>query len=295
MWLVFTLAAAALWSAGDVIGSLLTKHHEKNPLVLTWLQSIFDLVILAVIVVFLDVRSSWIHSFFLAGVLAYGGWLMFYYMLDRVDVSVTTAAWGLNAIFISVAGFMLFSESWSLLQSIGVVMVLGGVFFLSYWHRHVSISHTLFLFSLLALLYTPFFVVQKAALLAGESIAVAFFWPFFATKLSGFAYPLLRKNWRRDIFESPIDAWMVSLSMLVVLCSVSGFYAITHAYAAGLASLVAVAANAQPFFIMLFSWLLFHLLPNYTPRELLTQQFVLVKLVSFTVVFVGLALLAFSS
>lgn len=133
MWFVFALAAAALWSTSDIVGSLLVQHHEKNPVVLTWIQSALGLVVLAVIALFIDVRSSWISSFFLAGICAYGGWLMFYYVLHRFDVSITTAAWGLNAIFISVASFVLFGESWSLLQSIGVAMVLGGVFFLSYF------------------------------------------------------------------------------------------------------------------------------------------------------------------
>lgn len=294
MWLAFALMAAALWSVADIVGSLLVQHHERNPVVLTWIQSALDLVLLAVLALLLDVRSSWVFSFFLAGICAYGGWLMFYYVLDRVDVSITTAAWGLNAIFISIASFVFFGESWSLLQSVGVFMVLGGVFFLSYFHRHVSIPYTLFLFSILALLYAPFFLVQKAALRAGESIAAAFFWPFFATKISGFLYPLLKENQRRNILDCPLDGWMISLSAIVVICSVAGFYAITRAYAAGLASLVAVAANAQPLFIMLFARFLLHLFPHYAPRELLTAQSVQVKLVSFAVVFVGLALLALS-
>jgi drug/metabolite transporter (DMT)-like permease len=188
--------------------------------------------------------------------------------------------------------YSLFGERWSLLQGIGVALVLGGVFFLSYYHQHVSITYTLFLFSILALLYAPFFVVQKAALHAGESIAATFFWLYFAAKLSGFLYPLLRGNWRTSILGCSIDGRITSLGALAIVCSLTGFYAITRAYAAGFASLVSVAANVQPFFTILFASFLFCLFPRYAPRELLTAQSVQVKLCSFAIVFIGLGMLA---
>jgi len=53
-----------------------------------------------------------------------------------------------------------------------------------------------------------------------------------------------------------------------------------------------IVGNVQPFFVIGQSWLIAKALPRYAPRELLTAQSVGVKLTSFAVVFVGLALLA---
>lgn len=58
------------------------------------------------------------------------------------------------------------------------------------------------------------------------------------------------------------------------------------------ASLVSVVGNAQPFIVLFFAWLMVRIAPLSAPKELLTKQSVTVKIVSFTIVYSGLALIA---
>ena len=80
--------------------------------------------------------------------------------------------------------------------------------------------------------------------------------------------------------------------MLAMLSSFAGSYVMTLAYEEGLASLVSVVANIQPFLTIFFAYTLVMITPRFAPRELLTAQSVGVKLVSFVIVFAGLAMLA---
>jgi len=64
------------------------------------------------------------------------------------------------------------------------------------------------------------------------------------------------------------------------------------AYEYGPVSLIMVVGNIQPFFVIFFAWMLTKLVPSKAPKELLTRQSVQIKLISFIIVFFGLALLA---
>ena len=57
-------------------------------------------------------------------------------------------------------------------------------------------------------------------------------------------------------------------------------------------SLVVITYNVQPFCVMFFAWLFARYAPAIAPKELLTTQSVQIKLISFAIVFFGLALLA---
>jgi hypothetical protein len=53
-----------------------------------------------------------------------------------------------------------------------------------------------------------------------------------------------------------------------------------------------IVTNVQPFIILLLAYVLYRFLPRKAARELLTVQSLRVKIVSFSVVFAGLALIA---
>ena len=144
------------------------------------------------------------------------------------------------------------------------------------------------------MLYAPFFVIQKAALLNGESIYATFFWPAFMAKIIAFTFPLFRNTCRKNIYRMlpRINIWFLLLNVIATFSSILGFFFMTNAYAVGLASLVAVTENMQPFCVIFLAWLVAFLVPKCAPRELLTIQSVQVKLVSFLIVFVGLGLLS---
>ena len=127
MWFPYTLLGVFCWASLNVTDSLLVKNYEKKPMVLLWSQSLFSIPILCVIPLLFDVRSSWAWVLALGGLLDYGADFVFFYVLDRIDISVTNIAWAILSVYLSIAGFLLFGESWTGLQAIGAVLILGGL------------------------------------------------------------------------------------------------------------------------------------------------------------------------
>jgi drug/metabolite transporter (DMT)-like permease len=231
---------------------------------------------------------------FLVGVFSYGSVLAYYYALDRIDVSVVNAAWSLQSVYVAVLAFLILGEQWTELQAGGVGLILLGVFALFFWHKHVSILHTFLLLSLVAIPYIPSFFVQKAAMSTGATLASTIFFSrigrdAFAVLLP-FAHPRLRRS-LAPLFARASASFLLLNASSAVLSLIAIAFSVT-AFTAGPLSLVSIIGNAQPFFTILIASLLLAFSPTYAPRELLTAQSVSVKLTSFGIVFLGLALLA---
>ncbi len=293
MWFVFALLAVVFWSIPVVLDSVLVRNFVKNPFVLMWSQSCVSLVLLSAAIFFVPLQSAWLPWIVAGSILAYAGDLVFFIALDRVDASVINIAWAFLAIFLSGIGFFLFGETWSHLQTFGVVLVLSGVVFLSLRHHQIGVSAVLFLVAIAAL-YTPTNAIQKAALDVGELTMTVVFWQLFARELLSFVFAWCIPSFRRDI---TVLASSVNLLHYVVFSAVAvtgfflGMFFVAEAYRTGPLSLVSVIANVQPFTVLFLSWMLWRFFPRYVSKELLDSRSVLLKLGSFATVFVGLVLL----
>lgn len=293
MWFVYIMLGNAVWSISDVAVSMIVNKVDRSPLVVGWYIGCIEIFTLVVLALFLPLELVWLGSFFIAGVCIYIGLLLFLVLLSRVDVSVSSAAWVFMSVGIAAGGFIFFDESWSIFQAIGAVISIAGVLLLSFWHKHVAPFRTCGLLALVGLIYVPYFLIQKGALLAGVSLVNVFFWPLLFQKLLAVIFPLLLM--KKKIFigiSKELLPWSLGMMILVVAASLLGFLYTTLAYDAGLASLVGIAENGQPFFLMFFAWIAIWLVPKYAPKELVTAQSFGIKIISFCIVFTGLGLLA---
>lgn len=294
MWLPVILLSAFFWASSNILDSVLVRHIEKHPVTLNWFQAVFGIFLLLLLVVLVPVSSSWAMILLVGGSVAYVGDCLFCYVLDRLDISAINAAWAINAILVSLSSFLLFGEWWSIQETVGAALILSGVFLLSFYHRHISLARTLLLLSCLAACYLPVVLVQKAAVRAGEGLLVVFFWSVVGRECLALGGPLLIPHYRRRILtmlRRPPQSFLALSAGVVVSFSMAMLITI-WAYDLGPLSLVSVASNVQPFFVMTIAWMLSRFVPSRAPRELLTGQSVRVKLTAFTVVFAGLALLA---
>lgn len=296
MWFWFVMLSTLAWSSVNVVDSLLVRHYEKNSFILLWSQSLFSTVLLLLLPLFFDMRSSWAVGLAVFGMTGYFADLFFLRVLDRLDVSVANAAWPLLSLFLSLAGFALFQELWSIQETIGVVLVIGGALMLSFFHQHVSFVRTVVLLGSLALLFVPFYVYKKIAIEAGESPVSVFYWMFIGRECLAFLVPWFLPRMRRQVVTlmRKIDGRYLALSFTVILSAFLGEYFEALAYEVGQLSLVAVATNVQPFTVIFLAWAITRIVPLKAPRELFTRQSIGVKLASFSIVFTGLALIALS-
>jgi len=293
MWIPFVLASTLCWALINVLDSVIVHNYEKHPVVLMWCQSFFSVVLLLVLPFFIDLHSSpWIPYLMLFGAIGLLGDFWFFHVLDHVDVSITNAAWAILSLFLSIAGFIFFQESWTLLQSTGAALIIGGSLYLAFSHKHISMRRTLGLLMTLALLYTPYYIMKKTAIDAGEGAAQTFYWMILGREILAFNVPwfipsirsrgltLLRSSWGFSVFNGA-----------VILCFFLGEFLGALAYNMGPLSLVSIVGNTQPFMVMALAWLSIRSFPGRAPRELLTRQAVSVKLFSFCIMFFGLMLL----
>ena len=294
MWLSFAVGSVVVWSIPLVMDSILIKHYEKDPFILMWTQSCISMVLLSIAAFFVPFESAWIPWLILSSIVAYFGDIVLFVGLHRMDVSVLNIAWAIGAIFLSIIGFLFFGESWTTLQTIAVVCILGGVGFLSYWHHHINFSAVLILIALAAL-YTPTNAVQKAALFSGELIYTTIFWQLLTREAFSFVFPWTMPSFRKKIRTLPgrVDSLFYHLTFWIIVTYFLGVYLLAKAYQSGPLSLISVVGNIQPFVVLFFAWIVWRLFPRYCPKELLDGQSVVVKLVSFIIVFIGLGLLAF--
>ncbi len=295
MWLLIVLASAACWAMVNVLDSGLVRHYHKDPIPLMWSQSMFTVIILTLIACFMDVRSTWAVPLMLCGMVAYVGDQAFFRVLDKVEASVSSIAWAMLAVILSVIGFISFGESWTLLQWSGAGLVLIGVVFLSLWHEEVSWNALAWMLGL-ALLYVPFYVAKKSALLAGQSVVPVFFWLLIGRESFSFFGAMIVPAYRRRIKSllKVVDTQFFVVSGLVIAAFFTAEYLGTKAYSLGPMSLVSIVGNVQPFYAIFFSWLMFRLWSSVRPKEVLEMRSVGVKLATFLLVFCGLALLAVS-
>jgi drug/metabolite transporter (DMT)-like permease len=296
MWILWTLCSALSYAGSNVVDSLIVRHQEKSPAVLLGVQSSVSMVFLLVIALVFRPASPWWLLLLCGGFTGYVADYFFFHVIDRLDISVTNAAWAVMAVFLSLTGFLFFGEHWSLIQAAGAGLILGGVCVLSFGPGDVSVMRTILLLAGLGLLSSPFYITQKAAFAAGQTFLPVFFWTLLGREtlacIVAFSVPRFRRRLLSRLLGS---GWsFYGLNALVTLLFIGGIFGAAAAYVTGPLSLVGVLANTQPFFVILLAWLTAFLRPGRGPKELLSRQSVTRKVLSFGIVFLGLALLSLS-
>ena len=293
MWILLTLTAVLAWSIVNIFDSQLVAHFEKNIFVVSWTQSAFSVPTLIVLSFFISLRTPWALPLFAVGVVAYGADLLFWRLLKIADVSASNFVWAFLAIIMSIIGFTFFHEVWTLPQALGALCILSGVSLFSLWQR-ASLSGTALLLVIgFAVILTPFYVVQKWALTAGQPATATFFWPILGRETAAIFLSPMIPSIRRKIFErlplQPLAYFLLNWASIVLF--LFGVYCSTRAYQIGSISLVSVLINIQPFVVIALAWVAMQIAPAFAPREILTARSVQAKIVSFLLVFAGLALL----
>jgi len=263
---------------------------------LMWSQAMLSMPILLVLSRIIPLETSWLPILLVFGALVYFGDLWFFRVLAHVDVSITNLAWAILSLLLAAAGFLLFNETLHAYQAFGVVLVVGGTVLLSVYHKQLSSKHVLFLVGILALLYLPYYVVKKMAIDAGELPATVFFWMLFARELVAFSVPLVAfPTARHDAMQAIGRSWsFTALNGIVIVSFFLAEYLGALAFDLGSLSLVSITSNVQPFIVIGIAFAIAKFAPKMMPKELLTRQSVTIKLGSFLIVFLGLALLTLS-
>lgn len=296
MWLIYQSAAIVFWAAMNVVDSMIVKHYQQNPFVLGWFLSGISLVMLSIMALFIPIATPWMWWILLGGITGYFGDLAFYRSVRELDVSIVNIAWSIMAIVMAFTSFLFFDERWSQQQFLGVFLVIGGIGVLSLWHKKIEKPRSLLWLPILGCSYVPFYVFQKWILLKGAPLFPVFFWMFIGREITTLLVPLIIPFLRRKLvaYAAIAPGVFYRWCFVAIILFTAGNFLTTAAFASGPASLVSVVGNAQPFIVLFFAWSMARIFPQSGAKELLTKQSVTIKCVSFIIVFLGLAFLAFS-
>lgn len=292
MWLAFALISTFAWAIVNILNSVLVHHYHKSPMMLSWVQSVLSVPLLAIIGFHANIYSSWALNLMIIGMSGYVADLWFFHVAHRMDISVLNAAWSILALFLTVIGVFYFHESWTIIQSAGACLILGGTLLLTFYHQHINLRRTLWLLIILAALYVPFYVGQKAAVTAGEGAVTTFFWLLVGRELPSLFITLASRKTIQLAVEVMHTSWLFPMkSLLIVICYFLAEYFGVLAYQHGPLSLVAIVANTQMFAVIVFAGFFAFLWPRHAPKELFSRQSIVIKLASFALVFFGLILM----
>ncbi len=292
MWLFYILLSTIAWAGVNVLNSVLVHHHHKSPVILSWIQSILSMPVLLVLFFAIETQTSWALPLFVTGMSAYIADLWFFHAADKIDISVLNVAWSILSLFLTVIGVFYFHETWSIHQSFGAILIIIGSLLLTFFHKHINLHRTLWLVTVLALLYVPFYSIKKVAINSNVSAFSAFFWLTIGRETPSFVLPMLSRNVFKKAMTAITSNYLFCLKSLIIIF----FYFLAellgaYAYQYGPLSLVAITSNTQPFFVIIGAWMCMLFWPAFAPKELLTRQSLKVKTASFCLVFAGLLLM----
>jgi drug/metabolite transporter (DMT)-like permease len=200
------------------------------------------------------------------------------------------------AIIMTGMGVGFFGDVLTISQMIGVLLVFVGIATLSFSKLHALSGTALFLMALAGAFYSPFYLTQKWVLSHGETFFSTFFWMILGREFFAITLSSLLPTSRRQILASlPYRSLRFYLFNFVsITLFLFAMYSISRAYAVGSATYVSILGNVQPFVVIAVAWVFTMFAPDLAPRELLTARSLRVKVLSFSLVFLGLALLGVS-
>lgn len=294
MWFFYAMLGNVIWSISDVTVSIIMNKVERSPTAVGWVFCLVHICLLLLYYLVAPVETTWVFIFAFTAILSYVASLCFLVLVQEIDISVSSVSWVFMSLGVAAGGVLIFGDTWTIAQALGAALSVTGALLLALWHKRVDRLRTFLLILGSGLLYVPSFLVQKAAYIQGISVYTVFFWDLLFFDTYAFIVPLLHRNSRLKIrallANFPRD--LLSLVFIWVCMSMLAFFAVAKAYQVGDASLVGIAENGQPFFLMIFAAIATYIAPKYAPKELLSTQSVRIKTLSFCTVFIGLALLA---
>lgn len=292
MWFLFALCATIAQAASDTADSAIVRHEQKDPLLIMFITYGMGLALLAALLPRVDMATAWTVPLLCAGTTLYIADYAYYRIINHIDISTINAAWAMHALYLSVAGFVLFQEHWSATHAAGAASILSGVLMLSLWGNSASIRGTFIRYACLALLYVPVHIVRKMASAEGVDALTLFLLPLLAYCLVAVAAPLVKTPLRTIIHNlQNTTSRFICLICITLASNFAGSYLFVRALASGPLSLSSVVITTQPFFVMLLARVLSATLPAYAPREEFTKRKTGIKIVSFVLVGGGMALL----
>lgn len=295
-WVLVALLSRISFACCNVLDSYFRNLSFRNGFSQNFFGSLYYIVIIPVL--YVVIKPSWPEPQYWGGILIAGVFSALYLVpyleaLKYADSSVVTSYFTLGRIFTPILAFFMINERLSLMEIMGFIVVMLGAFYLSLQAQGGAgkkFEFKPFLLMTLSGLMIALYTVSSKQVFDAWPWEKAFFYIVVvssATSWLTYFLPSVKNHIREDMKLAPVIGRLYGLNVLFgLLGSILFFYSL----ALTKASYVAMAAQFQPFVVILLMFLArrFGLLKEV--RESLDVAAVRKKSVAFFIMALGVLL-----
>jgi uncharacterized membrane protein len=296
MWLIIALLAPIFYAVSNVFDNILANKSFKNPMTLVFYTSLFNVVFVIFLFLFFNFSLpsiSLLPIFILLGVINILYLFPYYKGLQNDDTSIVSSFFGLGRIFIPIWAFFIIGEQLSVLEYIGIVLIIIGSVLLSI---RGSLKDIKFSKAIFYILFASFVISFEGVLLKylfehGVSVIVGIGGEMFISFVYGLFF-LLHKKTRLDIVE---NFFLFKKKILIFfgeeVATFVAFFSGSYALSIAPVSLVQGVGALTPFFVLAYAKLLGKKYP-YLFNEQIGVGNTLKKIILFSITTLGVFLIA---
>ncbi len=210
----------------------------------------------------------------------------YYHALRNIDTSIVVALFSLGKITIPALAYFIVDEKLSLTQYFGFGIILLSTFILNFDIRKLKINAAFFLMLVVSVLLSLSSVLSKYSLQNVDFVTVVFWISIFATSIS--LSLLLLPQYRIDIISIfPRYKKRIKLFLSNEILNQAGTLAATISLTYLPVLTVKSIGSSQSIFTLLLGFVLYKIFGNRF-NENLTRHDVIKKLISFSVIIIGI-------
>ncbi len=210
----------------------------------------------------------------------------YYHALRNIDTSIVVALFSLGGITIPALAYFIVDEKLSLTQYFGFGIILLSTFILNFDIRKLKINAAFFLMLVVSVLLSLSSVLSKYSLQNVDFVTVVFWISIFATSIS--LSLLLLPQYRIDIISTfPRYKKRIKLFLSNEILNQAGTLAATISLTYLPVLTVKSIGSSQSIFTLSLNFVLYKIFGNRF-KENLTRHDVIKKLISFSVIIIGI-------
>lgn len=288
LWLLLISIAILIFAVGNIFDKFVVDKELKDPLLLT---TVFGLVLYIFYIIFaaaggsISLAPGLAFWGIIAGVATTAGVALYYYVMQKEDVSTFVTVLAIEPVVVAIASFFLFQERLSVWDYFGILLVVAGAILISHEKRKATAKNHLLALTFLTIV---FFTVRnlifkyEAELGAGNAV---FFWfglggLLVSVILLAFHHPRIRAKARMGAKH------VVALAVL----SAIGLLFFTKAIAIGSVSLTIALFSAKPLVVLLIVVGLSSFWPKIV-REQFSRNALIKKITAAVLIVIGCAMI----
>lgn len=294
VWVLFTISSAALYAGSNFFDKFLIEKRVRDPMILAILGGFLTCLVGLVVLIFRafpPITSEQLIYVLVAGALFELALVPWYRAISLDDVSRVAPIFQSIPVLVLIMSYLFLGERLLEKQLFGFIFILIGGYLLA--AEELSLKtfkiRKAFWWALLSslLFAVPLILFKRVSLDQGFWDSLAY--EFLGAGIGGvilFLFVIFsrRDDFKKEVFEKGFKSWtIIGVNELIYIgARMLNFYAIALAPV----SLVTVLGGFQPFFLLLFGFVLSNWFPNIV-KEDISRSIVVLKFTAIVLIFTG--------